>query len=204
MKKFDLFIVLAVFIIGIGGCKSSSDPSTWSTDKLDQWFNKGEWLNGWDKTPDASINKRELATYYLMNPERWKKAFDFLKDNDLTSLEPKRYDIDGDNLYALLSEYVTKNEEDARFEAHRKYIDIQYVIKGSELMSLAPISQVSEILEPYDESKDIEFVTVKESTSYEATPDKFFIFFPSDAHRPSVKIGENQMVRKVVIKLRID
>ena len=62
----------------------------------------------------------------------------FLKNNDLTKLEPKRYDIDGDKLYAIFSEDMTKNEEDTKFEAHRKYIDIQHVIIGAEQMSILP------------------------------------------------------------------
>ena len=55
--------------------------------------------------PDASINKREFAVSYFKNKERWEKAFKFLKNSDLSKLEPKRYDIDGDNLYATISEY---------------------------------------------------------------------------------------------------
>ena len=191
-------------IIGFNGCNNSKDPSLWSTKEVDNWFDKQEWLNGWNVMPDASINKKEFAVYYFKNRERWDKAFAFLKDNDLKSLDAKRYDIDGDNLFATISDYVTKNEEDAKFEAHRIYIDIQYVITGAEQMSISPMSEKKEVLVPYDASKDIEFLTVTKTNNYEATPDKFFIFFPSDIHRPSVKIGENQPVRKVVIKVRID
>jgi YhcH/YjgK/YiaL family protein len=159
---------------------------------------------GCNITPDASINKKEFATYYFKNRERWDKAFAFLKENDLSKLEVKRYDIDGDNLYATVSEYMTKNEEDAKFEAHRKYIDIQHVITGAEQMSITPLSDRKEELVPYDPAKDVEFMTVNQTSSFEATPDKFFIFFPSDIHRPSVKISENKSVRKVVVKVRID
>jgi YhcH/YjgK/YiaL family protein len=204
MNKSVFLIVIMVSLFVFSACKSSQDPSTWSTEKLDEWFNKKEWLNGWAVNPDPSINKKELALYYFKNKERWNKAFTFLKDSDLPALEAKRYDIDGDNLFALVSEYVTKNEEDTKFEAHRKYIDIQYVISGSEQMSVSPFTQLKEVLVPYDDAKDIEFMSVNETTSYEATPDKLFIFFPSDIHRPSVKIGENKPVKKVVIKLRID
>ena len=204
MKNFSFLLVLMICFIGFTGCNTSKDPSGWSAEEVDNWFNKQEWLNGWNVRPDASINKKELAVSYFKNRERWDKAFAFLKDNDLKTLEAKRYDIDGDNLFATISEYVTKNEEDAKFEAHRKYIDIQYVITGAEQMSISPKSEINEVLEPYDATKDIEFMTVNQTSSYEATPDKFFIFFPSDIHRPSVKIGENQPVRKVVIKVRID
>lgn len=186
------------------GCNSAKDPSGWSTGQTERWFEKHEWLKGWNVKPDASINKKEFAHYYFKNRERWDKAFAFLRSNDLKSMEPKRYDIDGDNLYATISEAMTKNEEDAKFEAHRKYIDIQYVISGSEQMSITPMSDKNEEVAAYDPAKDIEFMTVKGTSSYVATPDKFFIFFPSDIHRPGVKVGENKQVRKIVIKVKVD
>jgi YhcH/YjgK/YiaL family protein len=204
MKKIVVLFILITGFIGLTRCKSSNDPSGWSSGKVDKWFASQEWLKGCNITPDASINKKEFAVYYFKNRERWDKAFAFLKENDLSKLEVKRYDIDGNNLYATVSEYMTKNEEDAKFEAHRKYIDIQHVINGSEQMSITPLSDRKEELVPYDPAKDVEFMTVNKTSSFEATPDKFFIFFPSDIHRPSVKINENKSVRKVVVKVRID
>ena len=204
MKKSTLFFTLIIALMCFNSCKSSNDPSTWSSSEVDKWFARHEWLNGWNVTPDSSINKKELAVYYFKNKARWDKAFAFLRDSDLTKLAVKRHDIDGDNLYASVSEAMTKNEEDTKFEAHRKYIDIQHVINGAEQMSITPISDKKEELVPYDPAKDVEFMTVNRTASHVATPDRFFIFFPSDIHRPSVKIGENKIVRKVVVKVRID
>jgi len=204
MKKAVILFILAASISGLSGCKSSTDPSGWSSSEVDKWFEKQEWLGGWKITPDESINKKEFAGYYFKNRERWDKAFSFLKTSDLQGLELKRYDIDGDNLYAPVSEYLTKNEEDAKYEAHRKYIDIQYIINGKELMGVAPLSQKKDILEPYDSAKDIEFLTVTGGENYLALPGRFFIFFPEDAHRPGLKDGENSPVRKIVVKVKVD
>lgn len=191
-------------LLGFLGCKNSSDPSTWDDKQIDKWFEKGEWLNGWAVKPDATINRKAFAISYFKQKERWDKAFTFLKESDLSNLELKRYDIDGNNLYAPISEYVSKNEEDARFEAHRKYIDIQYVISGKELIGVAPVSQQRDILEPYNEEKDIMFMTVGFAEHYPASPDRFFIFFPEDLHRPGLKDRENSPVRKAVVKVKID
>ncbi len=182
----------------------SSDPAGWSDDKLNKWFEKGDWLNGWDIKPDSSINRRTFASSYFKNRKRWDKAFSFLKNNDLSKLEIKRYDIDGDNAYAPVSEYLSKNKEDARFEVHQKYIDIQYVIKGVEQISVASLSAIDKITSPYDEAKDIEFMTVKESSTYKATPGNFFIFFPSEIHRPCIRLNENTQVKKIVVKVKVD
>jgi len=196
-------MLLAVFI-GSVGYNNSTDPSKWSQKKLDSWFAKGEWINSWTVRPDASINKREFAVAYFKNRERWDKAFKFLKDNDLTKLELKKYPIDGDNLFATVSEYTTKNTEDAKFEGHKKYIDIQYVAEGAELIGIAPESQVTKITDQYNSENDIAFFAVGKITEFKATPDRFFIFLPSDIHRPGIKAGENAKVRKVVVKVKID
>lgn len=194
--------MVLIGITGISGC--SSDPSGWNETKLDEWFQHGEWLNGWNIKPDASVNKREFAVSYFKNRDKWDKAFTFLKSNDLKNLEIKRYDIDGDIVYAPVSEYMSKNEGESHFEVHHKYIDIQYVIKGIEKIGVAPLSKQKDIVTPYDDARDIEFITVADSTYHLATPDNFFIFFPSDLHKPGMKIDTVVPVKKIVIKVKVD
>lgn len=203
MKNTSIAIMVLFSFLGLFGCKES-DPSKWSSRKIDRWFEKGEWLNGWHIKPDASINRREFAISYFKQKERWDKAFTFLKDNDLTKMELKRYDIDGNNVYAPFSEYMSKDDTASSYEAHREYIDIQYVISGKELIGIAPLSDVKDILVPYDAEKDYELMSVNQIRNVPATPDRFFIFFPSDAHCPGLKDGENAMVRKVVVKVKIN
>ena len=204
MKKLILSIMVLISLFGLMGSKSSSDPSTWSKKKIDSWFAKNEWEVGWPVTADVSINKREFAVSYFKNKERWEKAFNFLKNTDLSKLELKRYDIDVDNLFATVSEYTSKNEDAAKFEAHRKYIDLQYVISGKEVMNIAPLTSIEEVITPYDDKKDIEFVTVSKVVNYKASPSNFFIFFPTDVHRPGLKDGANAQVRKIVIKVKVE
>jgi YhcH/YjgK/YiaL family protein len=204
MKKLIFSFMVMISLFGLTGSNSDPDPSTWSSKKIDKWFAKMEWTGGWKITPDASINKKELVIAYFKNKERWNKAFKFLINNDLSKLETKRYDIDGDNLFATVSEYLTKNEATTNFEAHRKYIDIQYVIKGDEIMNVSPLSTVKEIVTPYDGSKDIEFMKVSNVVNFKASQSNFFIFFPGDAHRPGIKDKVSATVRKIVIKVRAD
>jgi len=204
MKILFLKIMILTSFLNLIGCNSSTDPLAWSDKKIDKWFEKGEWLNGWTISPDASINRKALAVSYFKHKERWDKAFAFLKNNDLTKLELKRNDIDGDNLYAPVSEYITINEEDSKYEAHQKYIDLQYVISGKEQIGIAPLSMKKEVLAPYDSEKDVELMTVTQGTNLKATPERFFIFFPSDAHSPGLKDGENSQVRKIVVKVKVD
>jgi biofilm protein TabA len=203
MKTFITKIMLMATILSFFGCKDKNDPNNWSESKTDEWFNKGEWRNGWTVAPDPSINKKNLAVSYFKNKERWDKAFIFLKGNDLSSLELKKHVIDGDNLFVNVSEYKTKEAIDAKFEAHRKYIDIQYVIKGTEMIGVAPLASNDSITQPYDEKKDVEFLKFSNETFYQATPGNFFIFFPEDGHMPSVKTDSISSVKKLVVKIRI-
>jgi len=119
-------------------------------------------------------------------------------------MELKRYDIDGNNLYAMLSEYPSKKEEDARYESHKKYADIQYVVSGHELISVTKENELKEILQPYDESKDIMFMTVNKIENHKADPGIFFIFFPEDLHRPGLRDGDSTLIRKMVVKVKLD
>lgn len=203
MKKLITIIMVIAGITGISGC--SSDPSEWSEDKLNAWFEKGEWLEGWQVKPDASISRREFAVSYNRNRERWHKAFAFLKAHGLNTLQVRRYDIMGDTLYATVSEYPSKSEAEAKFEVHQKYIDIQYVISGEENIGVAPLAARKATVVPYDATKDIEFMTVTDSTYFKATPENFFIFFPSQIHKPGMRIGnDSTMVKKIVVKVKVD
>ncbi len=204
MKRISVKIIAMAALIGFSACSGNNDPSSWDVKQIDAWIDKGEWLSGWQAKPDATLNSKAFVDSYFMNRERWDKAFAFMKDNDLSTLELRRYDIDGDNAYALVSEYYTKKEEDARYEAHRKYIDVQYVVSGKELIGITPLALKQEVLEAYDEARDIEFMTVSQGVNYPAGPDRFFILFPEDIHRPGLRSGDSTLVRKVVLKIKID
>jgi YhcH/YjgK/YiaL family protein len=203
MKKLIVITMVLTTLFAGSGCASSPDPQTWSDEQVNTWFEKGEWLNGWTVKPDASVNKREFANAYFKNKQVWDSTFIWLKNNNLAKLENKTHTIDGKSSYAIISEYQTKNPEDARFELHHNYIDIQYVVDGEELLGIAPLSAKKAELVPYNPGSDIEFMTVSDSTVYHATPDKFFILFPSEIHRPSVKVNENSHVKKCVVKVKI-
>jgi biofilm protein TabA len=204
MKNLITKIMVLAGLLSFFGCKNSTDPAEWNAKQVNKWFEKGEWLNGWQARPDSTINRKEFAIYYFKHKERWDKAFAFLKDSNFATMEIKRYDIDDDNVFAPLSEYMTKSVDEARYEAHQRYADIQYVASGKEMIGIAPLSTKKEILQPYDSTKDIMFLSVSEVINYKATPDRFFIFFPDDAHRPGLRDGDSTLVRKVVVKVKLD
>ena len=143
-----------------------------------------------------------LENYQLYNSinERIAKGFDFLRTTDLDSLPSGKHDIDGDTIFALVQEYQTKPFNECKLESHKKYIDIQYVIRGEEMMGVTT----------QNNQKIIEVNEEKDYTFYEGTTSlvlvskgMFTIFFPDDLHQPCVQTESAAEVKKVVIKVLI-
>lgn len=181
----------------------SPDPKNWNENELREWFQTGEWKSGWEVCPDESVNPKELAKQFYKNKERWKKAFDFLHDNDLKNISVGRYELEGNDLYVMVQNYTTKNEENTSFEAHRNYADIQYIIEGKEKIGVITHENTKEITS-YDSLKDIVLLASVQNNYRVATPSVFFVFFSEDVHRPCVKVNENIQIKKVVVKVRIN
>jgi len=148
------------------------------------------------------IDKIENAQLYRGLGERISKAFEYIIKTDLKNLKPGKYEIAGENIFALISEYKTKREEEGKLEAHRKYIDVQYVISGEELMGYAPLG-IQEILEPYKVENDIIFFK-GDKLFVKVSSGMFAIFFPEDVHMPGISTGKISDVKKLVIKVRIN
>lgn len=182
---------------------TKSIPINWIEDEINNWFDKKEWLNSWSIQADDSVNKKELAIAFCKNPERWHNAFDYLKTTDLVNAPVGKTELDGDNLFAIIAEYLPKKKQEVRYESHQKYIDIQYVIKGEEIMGITTRDKVIED-EAYNEEKDIAFYLSEEGDYRLATPAVFFVFFSENMHRPSISTGSPVFVKKVVIKVKVD
>ena len=130
----------------------------------------------------------------------FKAAFDFLRDTDLRSLADGRTEIDGDRLFALTQSYETKPVADGKLEAHRKYIDIQFIVSGEEYIGYAPLDDQPEST-PFDVEKDIGFYHGDADCFVKLSAGMFAIFFPHDAHLPGRYLAVSSQVKKVVLKV---
>jgi biofilm protein TabA len=142
-------------------------------------------------------DKKDMMRYVSLHP-RFAAAFDFLTTTDLASAPIESHIIDGKNIYANFSLGKGKLKTDARLEAHKKYIDIQYLIEGNEEIGWKELDHCMEVQNPYKEEKDVMFYADASETWLRLVPGQFAIFFPEDAHAPVVSDG---MVRKVVVKV---
>ena len=194
--------IIATFILScIALTLSAQTTETWTEKKAAKWFKKKEYLNGLAATPLEGIDKVQFAQQYQLNKPLWDKAFAYLKETNLQTLKPGRVAIDGDNVYAIISEAPSKDYDKTAFESHLNYIDLQFVISGEENMGKAPLADVK-IDKPYVERSDIAYYT-GEGKIYTVPQNSFLLFFPSDAHRPNITPGGNKVVKKVVIKIRV-
>jgi biofilm protein TabA len=173
----------------------------WDSKKASDWYNQKAWKHNLKQSPHASTDKVAFATQYHKNKEVWDKAFSFMSSQNLDTLSIGKYPIDGDKVFATVTEAPDKEFDNTKWESHRKYIDLQYIIKGKEKIGVAPIDQAA-VIKPYDEAKDVANYN-SEGKFYIAAPGTFFLFFPTDIHRPSIKVDGYNMVKKLVIKIQV-
>lgn len=135
--------------------------------------------------------------YYGLHP-RIKKGLEFLIENDINSLLPGKYEIEGSDLFVVIQEYETIQIEQGRWEAHYTYTDIQYMIRGAERMGYANVGDL-EVVEQQEE-KDLLFL--EGNGDLLLVNEGFFtIFSPEDAHMPMLYAHEPQYVKKAVVKV---
>jgi YhcH/YjgK/YiaL family protein len=147
------------------------------------------------------LDNLKNADFYLSISNNLKIGFNFLKNTDLDNLEIGRYEIDGKNVFALVSEYDSKKHEDCRLEAHQAYADIQYIVSGREAIGFAPLNGQT-VTEEYLPEKDIVFFS-GDTTQLILEAGMFAVFFPQDVHRPCMQIDGPEKVKKVVVKVKI-
>jgi YhcH/YjgK/YiaL family protein len=145
-----------------------------------------------------------LAQYrrYINLSPRFAAAFEFLAK--LPASQPDgRCDIDGGNCFALVQSYTTKPLAQAKFEAHRQYTDIQFILAGRETLLWSPLAALTQVTEPYAAERDIAFfANPAQWTPINLSAGQFAIFFPEDGHAPGIAVAGSETVRKVVIKVR--
>jgi YhcH/YjgK/YiaL family protein len=128
------------------------------------------------------------------------QGLQFLTDTDLASLAQGRHELDGARLYALVSEYAPKPPAEGRWEAHRRYLDLQYVVSGVERMGVAPYSRMKET--EYQIDRDLAWLEGA-GDYFTLGAGQFMILWPGDAHMPGIDAGVPGTVRKVVVKIAL-
>ena len=147
------------------------------------------------------LDRIENAPLYYATHKRFQQAFEYIASIDIHTIPVGRHEVDGASLYALVQEYDTKLKEQGKWEAHRRYIDLQFVVQGVEGFGYANVHHLQQ--GEYDAAKDLlplqgegDLIIVKGGN--------FLLLMPEDAHMPCMAIGEPAPVRKIVLKIALE
>lgn len=140
--------------------------------------------------------------YRALSP-RFEPAFAFLKQ--VTDRTPVgRHEIAGDDVFAFVQQHNTTPVSERVYEAHRKYIDVQFVQRGREVIYWAPLPILTNVTMPFDAEKDAAlFGLLPEGVPFQVRAGQFAILFPEDGHIPSCAWDQPAEVLKVVVKVRV-
>lgn len=144
----------------------------------------------------------ENLKLYIPYNEKIKVVCDYLAKTDIHTLEVGKYDI-GEGVRVVVNAFTPKTREAARWETHKKYIDLQYLIEGDESMGYLPVEEVEAA--EYDAEKDVSHPTPKAGASVSEialTTGCFAFLEPRDAHRPSVKLHADAS-KKLIFKIPV-
>ena len=145
------------------------------------------------------LDTLQNAHLYYGLGARFIKAFEYLKTTDFEKVGKGRYEI-GEDIFAIVNEYDTVDTAEELMEAHKKYIDVQYIVKGAELVG-HDFLQDKTPSKAYDEATDFMLFAEKPAFFSRLDQGNFAIFFPSDLHMPNIRIDTPIRVKKVVIKI---
>lgn len=139
--------------------------------------------------------------YYNLGP-KFVKAFRYLTENDFTQVPKGKYEIDGTDIFAIVNEYDTVPASGEKMEAHKKYIDVQYIVSGQELIGHDWLRQQTPVKE-YDETADYWLFGEPPAFFSKLQQGMFAVFFPTDLHMPNIMVKQPSPVKKVVVKVSV-
>jgi biofilm protein TabA len=149
------------------------------------------------------VDRLENAELYEAVYSKLTRGLELLNDKSLAQKPDGRYQAEGDEIYYIVQRYATRPADQGRLEAHRKYIDIQFVAAGQECFGYAPLKGLKEKT-PYDDEKDVAFFDVPQHIAMtKLTAGMFAVFFPQDVHMPCLQVAGQENITKIVVKVRV-
>ena len=147
------------------------------------------------------VDRVQNAELYFGLGHRMETALKALRSPDLLRAAAGRYELAGEDVFALVQHYDTKPHELGKWEAHRRYADVQYVVSGVETMGHSFVSDMK-VTQEYDEKTDLVFFAGP-GNMITVSAGMFAIFYPHDAHMPTLAAGAPAGVHKIVVKVRV-
>jgi len=193
MKRLTVLLTVCLMVL-----------ATSAQDDARQWLKQGEWRCGFTKAkPHKTLNTNEFYSQYKKNTKQWETLFQWLRDTDLETIPKGKHPIPNSTLVASVEDSENSPLEKRNTESHRRKIDFQLVVRGTEGFALLD-HESSTVSQPYDEKKDVmRYHYVREKTHFfNVKGGQFVIFFPSDWHIAKVQTKKkDQQIRVIVVKM---
>lgn len=147
------------------------------------------------------LDRLQHAPRYTKLHGQFAAAFEYLRGPELAKMANGRYPIDGDDLFVIIERVEGRGRDGARAEFHRQYIDIQYVIGGTEEIGWIPTADCQTVAQPYDAQRDVGFFDDVPATWLSLPAGAFAVFFPEDGHAP---LAGWRQVHKAIVKVAVE
>jgi len=145
----------------------------------------------------------ENADRYLSLHPGFAPAFDYLRKTDVAKLPHGKHEILGEKLFVLINPDPGRGRDKAVLEAHRKYIDIQFTVFGTEEIGWRQIQKCEQVIKPYDPDRDIAFYSDTPEIWFAVPNGTYAIFYPHDAHAPLAAVAGAELL-KAVFKVAVE
>ena len=151
------------------------------------------------------IDKAENLLQYKEEYPVFEQILELIEKHKQEKISPGTYHIDGEKLFASIAQYRTEADKEVKFEAHRKYADLQYIVNGMEKIGWVPLGDVEDnlISEEYSKGGDIAFYSGKSKFDFVLTKGSFLFLLPEDAHAPCLCADKECNVEKIVFKIQL-
>ncbi|MDE6379107.1 MAG: YhcH/YjgK/YiaL family protein [Muribaculaceae bacterium] len=204
LKTFFLYLSLLAAPMGVmaEGVYTRQCDDKAKAELASEWMESGAWLNGFEKAePHESVNAIDFYEQYSKNKEQWDAMFRWLEETDLLAVPGGKHPIEGTTLVVSVEDSQNGPLEKRQSESHRKKIDFQYAVKGTERFGIIdhetsiPNCEYKPDVIHYD-------YDLSKARFYDSTPDKFFLFFPEDWHIAKINNDtDDQNIRVIVVKI---
>ena len=180
-----------------------ANPST----EASQWYKKGKWRQGWKVKPYEQMDVETFYQQYQQHPAMYDSIFQWLKSIDPVTMEPAKNVMTWSHAVAHCQDLDLRTPENTQWEQHRKHIDLQWVVTGSERMAVTHDVSVLAPKNEYSDKKDVQNFKFKKAPApgqyllLDSHPKRFYLFFPGDIHECCGIARQPQTVRKIVVKI---
>jgi biofilm protein TabA len=148
-------------------------------------------------------DRKENLLQYKGISKNLDRAIDYLAETDFTGMDAGKYPVDGERVFLLVQTPDSRPKTEARWETHQRYLDIQYLIDGEEIIGFQKADKMT-VSEPYKQEQDVAFYEDNGKGFFpELTADSFVICFPTDAHMPLICAEVPRHIKKVVVKVEV-